>query len=212
MKIKSINQVSFEISTDTVTIVTDPFAFELFGLKFPKTQTDIAVFSQKKYEGKNNILEGFDKLVAGSRGNIFEINASGEYEIAQMLIQRPINAPYYMFDSGYSRIVYIGLDSKESDISAFEDLGDVEALVVPVGDGEKFVDFDKLQDIISEIEPGILIPYGYKTNDMKIGDGLKTKEEFLHHFGYTNSREEKTLKIAQRSESEESVMDIVFLS
>lgn len=212
MKVKSINQVSFEISTDTVTIVTDPLAFELFGLKFPKTQADIAVFSQKKYEGKSNILDGFEKLVAGSRGSIFEINTSGEYEIAQMLIQRPINAPYYMFDSGYSRVVYIGLDSKDADISTFEDLGDVEALIVPVGDGGRFIDFDKLQDIISEIEPGILIPYGYKSNDMKNGDGLKNKEEFLHHFGYTNSREEKTLKIAQRSENDESVMDIVFLS
>lgn len=211
MKIKAINSLSFEISTDTVTVVTDPVAHEEFGLKFPKTEADIAVFSQKKLLGKANVLKGFEKLVPKSKDKIFEINGAGEYEISQLLIQRPIGTPYYMMDSGYSRVVYIGLESKDFDVNLFKDLGDVEVLIAPIGNGSTFLDYEKLQDIIAEIEPGTLVPYGYKTEDMKSDLDLKTKEEFLHHFGYTNSREEKTLKVAERITDQETTMDIVFL-
>jgi hypothetical protein len=212
MKIKSINQLSFEISIDTVTLVTDPLAHEEFGIKFPKTEGDVAVFSQKKYEGKESILKGFDKLVPKSRSEIFEVNGEGEYEVAQMLIQRPHNAPYYIFDSGYSRIVYLGLESKNADVNMFKDLGNVDVMIVPVGNGENFVDYEKLQHIISEVEPGILVPYGYKQGDMKNDLGLKTKEEFIAHFGYTNSKEEKMIKVTSKIEGDELPMEVVFLS
>lgn len=212
MKVKSINGLSLEISTDEVIVVTDPLASSEFGLKFPKSDADVVVFSERKYEGKHENIKGFEKLAPKNRADIFEITGAGEFEISQLLIQKPINVPYYIFDSGYSRVVYVGLESKGYDASVFKDLGDVEVLIVPVGNGEKFVDYEKLQEIISEVEPATLIPYGYKSEDMKSELNLKTKEEFLHHFGYTNFRDEKTFKVAARVESEESVMDVVFLS
>lgn len=210
MKIKSINPISFEISTDIVTLVTDPMAHETFGLKFPKTEADIVAVTEKKYENKLDTLKGFDKLVGKNREEIFEVTGAGEYEVSQLLIQRPINSQIYMFDSGYSRIVYLGLNSKEVSIESFKDLGDVEVLILPIGEGENFPSYDLLQDIITEVEPGTIVPYGYKSADLKI-EG-KTKEDFLHHFGYTNVTEEKTLKVASRVEDLEIPMNIVFLS
>jgi L-ascorbate metabolism protein UlaG (beta-lactamase superfamily) len=211
MKIKSINQISFEISTDTVTLVTDPLAYEYFGIKFPKNEADVIAVTQKKYSNKQNILKGFDKLVGKNRDVIYEVNGAGEYEISQMLIQRPMNSQLYMFDSGYSRIVYLGLDSKDVDIEVFKDLGDVEVLIIPIGAGDDFPSYEKLQDIITEVEPGTIVPYGYKNGDLS-KENLKTKEEFIHYFGYTNISEEKTLKVAQRESDQEIPMNIVFLS
>lgn len=205
MKLKSINKVSFEISTDLVTLVTDPLCGQDYGVKFPKTEADVAIFSQKKLEGKEGLLNGFEKLVPKSRNNIFEVNGAGEYEISQVLVQRPINSPYYMIDSDDCRVVYLGLDSKVIDRKEFEDLGDVEVLIAPIGNGDNFVDYDALQEIISDIEPGILVPYMYGM------EGLKSKEDFLHHFGYTNFTDEKVLKVNARNEDEDLPMQIVFL-
>lgn len=205
MKLKSINGVSFEIQTDLISVITDPLTGLEFDTKFPKTEADVVIFSQKKYEGKDNILNGFDKLVVKNRNEIFEISGAGEFEISQVLIQRPINAPYYMIDSDDCRIVYLGFDSKVTDLKAYEDLGDVEVLIAPVGNGENFVDYDTLQEIISNIEPGILVPIMYDK------PGLKTKEEFLRHFGYTNFSTESILKLSARNEDNELPMQVVFL-
>ncbi|MCC7290180.1 MBL fold metallo-hydrolase [bacterium] len=212
MKVRRINAISFEISTDDVTVATDPLASVDFGTKFPKTEVDLAVFSQKKLGGKANLLKGFEKLVPKKKSEIFEVNGAGEFEISQLLIQRPIGTPYYIFDSGYSRIVYVGLDSKGSDLKVFKDLGNVDVLIAPVGNGEIFLDYDLLGEIISEIEPGVLVPYGFKSDELKGVEGLKSKEEFMHHFGYSNPREEKTLKVTARIEEDESAMEIVFLN
>lgn len=211
MKIKSINPISFEISLDTITVVTDPLASTEFGLKFPKSSGDVAVFTQKKYEGVENVLSGFDKLVPQRRESIFEITTSGEFEIGQMMIQRPINTSLYMFDQGYSRAVYVGLDSKEMKKEIFKDLGDVEVLILPVGDGGIFPDYDMLQYMISEIAPSVLVPYAYSDEGFSKELGLKSKEEFLKHFGYSNFKDEKSLKVASRLEGDESAMEIVFL-
>ena len=207
MKIKSINPLSFEISLDTVSVVTDPLAFSDFGSKFPKSEGYVAVFMQEKYEGKENLLKDFDKLVPKNKGNIFEISMPGEYEIGQILIQRPVNAPFVMFGSGNSTALLIGLDSKNIDLGMLKDLGDIDVLIAPVGKGESMVDYDKLQEIISEIEPSTLVPYAY-------GDdlGLQGKEEFLKYFGYTNFREEKMLKVTGKFEEEERAMEVVFIS
>ncbi len=207
MKIKSINPISFEISLDTVTVVTDPLAFSEFNVKFPKTEGDVAVFTQDKYIGKEDILKDFDKLVGKNREQIFEIAVAGEFEIGQILIQRPVNAPFVILASGNSRIVLLGLDSKDADVNQFKDLGNVDVLIAPVGNGEKFIDYDKLQDVISEIEPSILVPYAFGSEL-----GLKSKDEFLKHFGYTNFKDEKMLKVTAKFEEDERAMEVIFIS
>lgn len=207
MKIKSINQVSFEISTDTTTIITDPMAYEDFKAKFPKSEGDVVLFSQKKYLGKQNILKGFDKLVKNDGRKIFEISLPGEYEIGQVLIQRVDKSPVYTLDSDYARVVYVGLDSKDLNLELFKDLGDVEVLIAPIGCGEGMMSYETLQDVVGEVEPTILIPFAYGSEI-----GLKSKEDFVKHFGYTNFRDEKVVKISGSFEGEEKSMEVIFLS
>ncbi|MCK9369009.1 MBL fold metallo-hydrolase [Candidatus Dojkabacteria bacterium] len=210
MKIKSLGFTSFLIDNDKSTIVTDPLFPKEIGLKIGKVEAEIAIISDKKHLGKLNIVG--DTVTATKREGVLEITGCGEFESAEFLIQRPMGMPYYVIDSGYTRIVYVGLESKSITKEMVSDLGDVEVLILPVGDSKMFPDFEMLQDIISEIDPTILVPCGYSEKGIDEKLSLKTKEEFLHHFGYSNFREEKTLKVTGKAENDEKVMDIVFLN
>ncbi len=51
---------------------------------------------------------------------------------------------------------------KDFDPKKTKNLGDVDVLIVPVGDGVNFMDFDKIERVISNTDPSILIPCAYK--------------------------------------------------
>lgn len=209
MKIKAIGFTSFEISNDKIVVVTDPVYPSEIGMRVKGVSADVAIFSQLKNAGKPNLSKGVVTPV--NREKVFEVSGAGEYEIAELLIQRPIGMPYYILDYGYTRIVYVGLESKKCDVEMFKDLGDVEVLILPVGNGEMFPNYDQIADIINEVDPTTLVPCGYSTKKIKEDLGIKSKEDFLHHFGYSTYSEEKTLKVAGKIEDEETVMNIVFL-
>ncbi len=211
MKIKNLGFTSFSFSTDNLTVITDPLALEQFGGKFPKSEADVVIRADPKTIDKDNVLskEKFEKITSGNRETVMEINGNGEFEISEVMIQRHINMPFYTIDYGNLRIVYIGLGSKDIDPKIFEDLADVEVLILPVGDGDQFPDYEKLQKIIQTVDPYTLIPCGY--SDGKVGEGLKSLEDFLKHFGYSTYREEKSLKAIGRSIEESIPMEVVIL-
>jgi L-ascorbate metabolism protein UlaG (beta-lactamase superfamily) len=215
MKIKYLGLTSFLFSTDELSVITDPTSVEAAGLKFPKSEANVVLFTDPKLEDQDNILQGakFDKVAAPEGKELFELSGPGELEMSEVLIQRPLRHNYFILDHGYTRVVFVGLGSKDLDPKEFENLEDVEALIVPVGDGELFPDWDKLQKIISNVDPLILIPCAYKQEKMsKEYDSLKTREEFLKYFGYGNFREEKTLKLSGSIDHEEKSIEVVLLS
>lgn len=215
MKLKHLGFTSFSISTDDLAIVTDPISVEQVGLKFPKTEANVVLFTDPKLESQDNILaaQKFEKVVAPEEKELFELSGPGELELAEVLIQRPLGHNYFILDHGYTRVVFVGLGSKELDPKEFKDLEDVEALIVPIGDGEFFPDWDKLQQIIANVDPLILVPCGYREEKMEKGyEDLKTKEEFLKYFGFANFREEKTLKLSGSLDHEDKSVEVVILN
>jgi L-ascorbate metabolism protein UlaG (beta-lactamase superfamily) len=215
MKIKHLGFTSFLLSTDEISVVTDPTSVEAAGLKFPKTEANIALFTDPKLMSHDSVLqeEKFEKVVAPEGKELFELSGPGELEMSEVLIQRPLNHNYFIIDYGYTRVVFVGLGSKDLDPKEFEDLEDVEALIVPIGDGELFPDWEKLQEIISNVDPLILIPSGFSQGKMAKGyESLKTKEEFLKYFGFANFREEKTLKLSGSVDHEEKSVEVVILT
>ena len=209
MKIKHLGFTSFSLTTDSVTVVTDPNALEKVGMRFPKSVADVIISS-------NGETPDFGKLSIESekRNEPFLISQPGEYEVMDVMIQRPVSSKYFILDYEYIRVVYLGLVGKDVNPDEYGDLGDVDVLFLPVGNGDMFPDYEKLEKIISKVEPKHLVPFGFQEEKMK-GDSktrLKTKEEFFKHFGYTNYRQEKTLKVENRPEKEEYVMEIVLIS
>jgi len=208
MKIKRLGLATFKIETDTVSVLTDPGSVELTGKRGSKAEADIVLISS---DNDRTLLE---EITPENRENVFKIDRSGEYEILGMMVQRPVEKSYYILDYDYIRVVYLGMIGNQIDPSDYEDLGDVDVLLMPVGNSNLFPDYEKLQEVISNVDPKVLIPYGYKEEGMKgeIAENLKSKDEFLKYFGFTNYKEEKSVRIDSRPESEEWVMDVVLLN
>lgn len=215
MKIKSLGWSSFSLSTDNISILTDPLALDKSGIGLPKSKADVVLFSQTDLYGKENILKeyGLDKKIEPDhRDFIFEISSPGEYEIGGMMIRRDIDLPFYTIDEGILRIVYMGLIDNSLDISKTKDLGDVDVLILPIGNGDLFIDYDKIEKILNYIDPTVLLPCAYKTNGLKVGKELKSKDDFIKYFGFTNVKEQSSLNVTPTPEQENKIMEVIFIN
>lgn len=192
-----------------VTVVTDPFNKEV-GLKVPNFEADIVTVSHD-HKDHNNI----DAL----RGTPFVIECAGEYDFKGVLIEG-IDS-YHDEKKGEERggnIMY-RIEIDDISVAHLGDLGDVldnvqiekligtDVLLIPVG-GKYTLDAKKAVEVISQIEPRIVIPMHYKTKDLKYD--LDPIEKFIKELGLTPTYEEK-LKISKKDLPQED-MELVILS
>ncbi len=209
MKIESLGYLSFLLSFDHLNMLTDPLSLEDIGLKVPKKKTDAVIYS-KNLDEKS--MEKAESLFTPSRKDrVLHIKAPGEYELGGLMIRRGIDSNVYILDEDDLRILYIGYISKEVKVDDFKNLGDVDVLIIPVGDGANFPEFGDVVKIVNKVDPLVLIPSGYKTDDMKAGGDLKTVQEFLKQAGYTNVRYEKSINVSGGVDKEVRNMDVVIL-
>ncbi len=209
MKIKSLGHLSFLLSFDNVDVVTDPFSLDDVGLKFPKTKADVVLYTDDANQEDIKMLDS--KLSASKKEDLIHIHTPGEYELGGLMVRRDLHTNFYILDEDYLRVLYIGCLSKDAKVDDFKNLGDVEVLIIPVGDGENFPEFSVIEKIINVVEPLLLIPSGFKTPAMKKGDGLKSIDDFVKQAGYTNVEYEKTKSIKGAPEKEVRNMDVVVL-
>ena len=215
MKIKSLGWSSFLLSTGDITILTDPLALKESGLSFVKSRADVVLFSSKDTRGKESILMGNDmlkKIEPEHRESIIEVSSPGEYEIGGMMIRRDVDSQFYTIDEAVLRVVYMGLIDNSLDISLTKDLGDVDVLILPIGNGNLFIDYDKIEKILNYIDPTILIPCAYKTDGLKVGSELKSRDDFIKHFGFTNVKDESYINVTPTPEQESKNIEVIFLN
>jgi hypothetical protein len=215
MRIKKQNWTSFLISGDNVTVITDPQELKRSGLSFTKTKVDVALFSDPSLLLKEEILksEGISKkVVPDKKEKVVEIASPGEFEIGGLMIRRAIRTNFYLIDELNLRILYMGLDGKDFDPKDVDDVGDVDVLIAPIGNGDLFLDYDTLEKVFSAVDPKILLPCGFKQEGLSIGKELKSREDFINHFGFSNVSDESyiTVKPGQK-EKDEAPMEVIFL-
>jgi hypothetical protein len=214
MKIKKVGWTSFLLSADSITVLTDPLKLLKIQKSFPKTKADICLFTNydkdiKKSIVKDNKLD--KKIVTDNRESIMEISIPGEYEVGGLMIRRGIGDDFFIIDEGTLRIVYMGDTDNSFDPKEVSDLGDVDVLIVPVGDGVNFMSFEKLEKVFSNTDPAILIPCAYKEENEE-NDKLKSKEEFIKYFGFPNVRDENYLNVDKKKvEKDQQSVEVVFL-
>jgi L-ascorbate metabolism protein UlaG (beta-lactamase superfamily) len=183
------------------------------GVAFPKTKADVCLFTDAK-DPKKSILgdSKLDKKVVGDkRENVMEIYTSGEYEVGGIMVRRGIGEKFFIIDEKTTRIVYMGGTDNSFDPSDVKDLGDVDVLIIPVGDGVTFMDFDKIEKVISNIDPAVLIPCAYKEEGGSNQD-LKSRDEFIKHFGFANVRDENYVNIGKKKvEQDQQSVEVIFL-
>lgn len=182
MQITWYGQDCFKIQSGDVTIILSPFD-KVIGLNPPRGKADIVLFSSDLPDAAERFSD------AG-----FVISGAGEYEIKEALI----NGFSFFNNSKKSTIYTINIEGisvcsldnagKQEIDGLLEKLGDVDILLAPVGgsyqiNGEKFsaLDAESAAKVISEIEPRIVIPMGYKIPKLNIS--VEGPEKFLKAMG-----------------------------
>ncbi len=198
-----------KIGPDGVTLVTDPFNKEI-GLKVPNFEADIVTVSHDHYDHNN---------IAALRANPFVIDCAGEYDIKNVLIEgvdsfhddkeggeRGKNI-IFRFEIDDISVVHLGDLGTILDSSQLEKLAGTDILLIPVG-GKYTLNAKQAVEVISQIEPRIVIPMHYKTDDLKIED-IDGVDKFIKEMGITPTYEEK-LKISKKDLPSED-MELVIL-
>jgi L-ascorbate metabolism protein UlaG (beta-lactamase superfamily) len=206
---QSCFKIQDKTGTEGITVVTDPFDKKV-GLKVPNFEADVVTISHDHYDHNN---------ASSLRGNPFVIKSAGEYDIKGVSIHgvesyhddkqgadRGTNIIYRIVVDNIS-IAHLGdlghiLDNKQLDVLAGTDI-----LLIPVG-GKYTLDAKKAVEVVSQIEPRMVIPMHYKIKGSKITD-IDTVDKFIKEMGIKPTEEEK-LKISKKDLPQED-MELVVL-
>ncbi|HOV34530.1 MAG TPA: MBL fold metallo-hydrolase [Candidatus Dojkabacteria bacterium] len=213
MKIRKMGWTTFVLSTDNISVATDPIydGKSING----KVEADVILLTNYEKDVKKGIIidNGLqNKIVPDKRKSVMEIYSPGEYEVGGIMIRRGLEDNFYIVDERNIRVVYMGGTGKDFDPQKAKNLGDVDVLIVPIGNGDLFMDYEVLEKVISNMDPAILIPCGY-AEDSKNGEKVKSSKDFLEYFGFANVREENYYNVAKKKVDEEnqSSVEVIFL-
>ena len=186
-------------------VVTDPYD-ESLGLPTLKLRGDVVTISHDAV-GHNNT-----QAVAGSKHTL---NGAGEYEIGGVFITgisttrkaEDVDNVLFMFDYKGLTIAHLGDMAEVPTQTQIEALEQVNILLVPVGGG-KSLNSAKAAEIVSMLEPNIVIPMHYEIDGLTAD--LESVDRFLKEMGASEPSEETVLKITTGSLPEET--EVVLLA
>lgn len=188
MDIKYLGHSSFHIKGKKATVVTDPYGSDAVGLKYPR-HTEASIVTISHEHDDHNAAESVE-------GQPFIIRGPGEYEIQGVDIigidtfhdsvkgtERGTNSVYKIQMDGLT-LVHLGDIGHALSQAQIELLGDVNILFAPVG-GYYTAELNVIKNIITEIEPNIIIPMHYLKpglNEKMLGN-LMPLSVFLKEMG-----------------------------
>jgi L-ascorbate metabolism protein UlaG (beta-lactamase superfamily) len=186
-----------------ITVVSDPYA-EDSGKKvaeMPKIRADVITLTRK--ENVNNNVAG----VSGTqRGEPRVISGAGEYELGGVFITgvtmkpekkktadsetKPIGGhkcTVYSFNYDGLNVAHLGALSFVPTQQQIDALETVHVLMVPIGGGESLTP-SQAAEVVSLIEPNVVIPMQYHPNTDTLG-------KFLKEMGLSECKAQETLKV-----------------
>ncbi len=185
------------------TVVMDPYDQNEVGFLPLKLKADIVTCSHD--------VPGHNYL-KGVRGSAYQITGPGEFEIGGVFITgvqtngkkkfeqgEPRNTLYVIDYNGLT-VAHLGAIDHVPSQTQIEALGRVNIALVPVGGGNS-LNAAKAAEVISLLEPGIVIPMHYMTPDSKIK--LEPLGKFLKAMGLADVEPVPSLKIS----SDKSISD-----
>lgn len=188
------------------TIVTDPFASDM-GLGELKLKGDVVTVSHDA-PGHN-----FTHAVSGVE---HVLDGPGEYEIGGVFItgiatpskNGKFNNNIYVFDYNGLTIAHLGDIGDVPSQKQIEDLELVNILLVPVGGGSS-LNAARAAELVSMIEPNIVIPMHYQLPDLKTR--LDPLDKFLKEMGATDAKTGASFKVSSADSLPEET-EVVILS
>jgi L-ascorbate metabolism protein UlaG (beta-lactamase superfamily) len=185
-------------------VVTDPYDQRIAGYDVLKLRADIVTVSHDA-PGHNN--------VSVVKGKSHVITGPGEFEIGGVFVtgvqtnghgKRTTDEPrntLYVFDYDGVTIAHLGDLRRVPSQTEIEALGTVNVALVPVGGGGG-LNSAKAAEVVSLIEPGIVIPMHYSTPASLIK--LAPLAKFLKEMGLGDVVAQDSLKISRGSVPEET--------
>jgi len=192
-------------------VVTDPFDSDVIGYEPLKLRADIVTVSHDT-PGHN--------FISAVKGTSHKLTGPGEFEIGGVFItgvQTDSNSKknadglrntLFLFDFDGLTIVHLGDLSQVPSQSEVEALGTVNVALVPVG-GSNGLNAAKAAEVISLLEPNIVIPMHYEHTASKVT--LDPLSKFLKEMGLTTHETVPMLKIAHSGLPDETkviVLDV----
>jgi len=200
MDIYYLGHSSFRIKGKNAAVVTDPYSSSIFKFRYPKVETDIVTISHQ-HEDHNNL--------GAFSSSPFTADLPGEYEVKGVSIfgfpsyhddkkgaERGANTIFLIEIDGL-RVCHVGdLGETPSDKVLEEILGS-DILMVPVG-GKAVLTPKEASDLVSKIEPLIILPMHYKTAETdEYLDGFSELNEFLSQMGAEEAEKLDKLSISK---------------
>ena len=185
-------------------VVTDPYENTNIGYGALKLKADIVTVSHDA-SGHNN--------TSSVKGTSHVITGPGEFEIGGVFItavqtngheKKSDNEPrniLYVFDYDGITVAHLGDLRKVPTQTQVEALGAVNVALVPVGGGGG-LNAAKAAEVISLLEPNIVIPMHYATKATKTK--LDSLDKFLKEMGLSASPPEASLKVTRSGLPEET--------
>jgi L-ascorbate metabolism protein UlaG (beta-lactamase superfamily) len=186
------------------TVVTDPFDHKTVGYDALKLKADIVTVSHDTPGHAN-----YDAV----KGAGHVIDGAGEFEIGGVFITAVQTAgggkktkdnarnTLYVFDYEGITVAHLGDLQEVPTQSEVEALGTVNVLLIPVGGGSS-LNAAKAAEVVSVIEPNLVIPMHYATDDAKIK--LEPLNKFLKEMGLGKIESQPSLKATRSSLPQET--------
>jgi len=181
------------------TVVTDPFDNKAIGYETLKLKSDIVTVSHDA-PGHNNS----DAV----KGTSHVIDGAGEFEIGGVFItgvatdggskkknkEGGASNTIFVFDYDGITVAHLGDLKHAPTQSEIESLGTVNVALVPVGGGNG-LNAAKAAEVISMLEPNLVIPMHYSTPATKLP--LDALNKFLKEMGLSKVDAQPSLKVTR---------------
>jgi L-ascorbate metabolism protein UlaG (beta-lactamase superfamily) len=209
MVITWYGQACFKIQSGQLTVAIDPFDKSI-GLTPPKFEAQLVLVTHDHHDHNNT---------KDIKEDPFVIDGPGEYEYQGALVygiaayhddkqgaQRGPNT-LYVVQLEDIRVAHLGdLGQRKLTDEQVEALGSVDVLLIPVG-GTYTVGGTQALEIVSQIEPKIVIPMHYKVKGLTIT--LEDASGFLKEIGQPDAAPQEKLTVKKKDLQQERTEVVV---
>lgn len=180
----------FKLQSEKNTLLIDPFDPKKTGLKLNAPKADIVALTDPETDSKE---------VKPANEKLFKISSPGEYEVGGIFIYaialKDSKNLVYHIETEQICLGHLGNLSRALSEKELEQLNGIDILLIPVG-GHNVLDAKKATDLISQIEPRIVIPMHYALPGLK--EKIDSADKFCQEIGSCEKEKLDKLKITKK--------------
>ena len=191
------------------TVVTDPYDYRVVGYEPLKLKADIVTISYNSPEHNH---------LTAVKGDPHPISGPGEFEIGGVFItgvqtngqtkhsEGELRNTLYVIEYNGMTVAHLGNLNRVPSQTEVEELGPLNVALVPIG-GINSLNAAKAAEVISLLEPNIVIPMQYSTADTTLK--LDPLSKFLKEMGLAEVEKVQSLKVISAGSLPEETRVIV---